>query len=432
MKIKILNIIFIIFLIGLLHYFIKDLFYTYEYYTSQTSEFMINYQGGFVRRGLIGEVLYYFTENHNIDIRLTIKILCAILYIAVCSFFVYAFRKKNYSLYILPLCFFCGAFFLGETPTDHYWIRKDNLMILFFILALLIYFKTNIRPLFKILIVNILFIFTILNHEVFVFFSLPVLFFILFRYFKKKGIYLAFIYSIICIFPTILATIITTLIHGSPDTAQIIWESWGKHFSDIPKYEDISNSVTALGWDSMQTFKNHFKLNFLSLGQSSIWSLVVWCFIFPVVYYISVNVLLVFRKTPDNFTEKHRIILSSIFLFQLLCLFPVFCILSCDYGRIFFYLSASTFAIFLIVPLYTLENLLPNIISKSAIIINRQMDKILFPTKTNVAFLMIFIFGVSNNINFSRGESILQSSLMMTVIKTLSLPFLLIKEYLFI
>lgn len=432
MRTKILNTLFIIFFIGLIHYFIKDLFFTYEYYTWQTSEFMINYQGGFIRRGLIGEILYYLAENYNIDIRITIKILCATLYVAVCSFFVYAFRKKNYPLYILPLCFFCGSFFMGETPEDHYWIRKDNLMIFFFILSLLIYFKTNIRPFIKILILNILSIFVILNHEVFVFFSLPVLFFILFSHFKKKGNYLAFIYSIICLLPTILVTIMTVIIHGSPDIAQIIWESWRKLSPDIPEFKDVSNSVTALGWDSIETFKMHFRYNFLSIGQYSIWSLAAWCFIFPVVYYISVNVLLVFRKTPEDFTEKHRVILSSIFLFQLLCLLPVFCILSCDFSRIFFYLLASTFAVFLIIPFYTLEKVFPKIINKSAMIINKQMDKFLFPTKTNVAFLMIIIFCTSNNLDFSNGGSLLENNLIVTVLKTLSYPFLIIRDYIFI
>jgi len=432
MKTRILNTLFIIFFIGVLRRFIESILFTYDYASWQISEFMINYQGGFVRRGLLGEILYYFTKNYNIDIQLTIKILCIILYILVSSFFIYAFRKKGYSLYILPLCFFCGAFLIGETPNEHYWIRKDSLMVFFFILTLLTCFKTNIPIFTKILLMNILSIFVILNHEVYIFFSFPILFLIFFSYFKRKGNILAFIYSVICLLPIILTTAIATISHGSSETAQIIWNSWEKLLTNLPKYEDISNSVTALGWDSMHTFKTHFKLNFLSINNYSIWSLAVWSFIFPVIYYISVNVLLVFRKRQDNYTEKHRTILSSIFLFQLLCLSPVFCILSCDYGRIFFYLLASTFAIFLILPVHILENLLPKIINTSAIIINRGMDKILFPTKSNVAFLMIFIFCVSNNIKYGLGESMANNSMIAIVLETLSAPFLIIKDYIIV
>jgi hypothetical protein len=431
MRTKILNTLFIIFFIGLIFNFIKGILFPYTYSSWQISEFMINYQGGFVRRGLLGEVLYYFAKNYNIDIILTIKALCAILYILVCLFFVYAFRKKSYPLYILPLGFFCGALIMGDNPVHYYWIRKDCLMIFSLILTLLICFKTN-APLFvKILVINALSIFAILNHEIFVFFSFPVFFFILFSYFKKKGDYLAFVYSTICLLPIILTTVIVTLAHGNADTAQIIWDSWAQF---LPEKETlpIGDSISALGWDSIGTFITHFEFNFLSVGQYSIWAVVAWCFIFPIVYYISVNVLFVFRKNPEDFTEKHRIILSSIFLFQLLCLSPVFCILSCDFSRIFFYLLASTFAVFLIVPFYTLEKVFPKIINKSAMIINKQMDKILFPTKTNVAFLMIIIFCTSNNLDFNNGGSLLENSLIVTVLKTLSYPFLIIRDYIFI
>lgn len=65
-------------------------------------------------------------------------------------------------------------------------------------------------------------------------------------------------------------------------------------------------------------------------------------------------------------------------------------------------------------------------------IINKQMDKFLFPTKTNVAFLMIIIFCTSNNLDFSNGGSLLENSLIVTVLKTLSYPFLIIRDYFFI
>lgn len=325
MRTKILNTLFIIFFIGLIFNFIKGILFPYTYSSWQISEFMINYQGGFVRRGLLGEGLYYLAKNYNVDIILTIKILCAVLYLSVCSFFVYAFRKKSYPLYILPLGFFCGALIMGDNPVHYYWIRKDCLMIFSLILTLLICFKTNIPLFAKILIINILSIFVILNHEIFVFFSFPVFFFILFSHFKKKGSYLAFIHPTVCLLPIVLATAIVTLAHGNADTTQIIWNSWA-HFLPEKDILPIGYSIAALGWDSIGTFITHFKFNFLSVGQYSIWSVVAWCFIFPVVYYISVNVLFVFRKTPEDFTEKHRVILSSIFLFQLLCLLPVFCL----------------------------------------------------------------------------------------------------------
>ncbi|NDV95621.1 hypothetical protein D0T84_11960 [Dysgonomonas sp. 521] len=424
MRTKILNTLFIIFLIGLIYNFIQGILFPYTYSSWQISEFMINYQGGFVRRGLLGEVLYYLAKNYNLDIILTVKILCTVLFILVCSFFVYAFRRKGYSLYILPLCFFCGAHIISELPILHFWVRKDNLMILFFILILLVYNKINTHFIIRILLINLLSIFVILNHEVFIFFSLPILFLLLFNHFKPKGNYLACSYSFACLFPAVFIFIIVTIAHGDENTAVSIWNSWQQVLPD--GISSIGPAVSALGWDGVQIFKMHFLNNFFTITEDSIWTLLMWAIILPVIYYISVNVLLVFRKKPNIYTEKHKTILSSVFLFQLFCLFPVFCILSCDFARIFFYLSASSFAIFLIVPFHLLENLFPPIINKLAFRINQQADMILPPTKSSVAFLMIFI-GVSNNFTFCLNEAA-SNSLLISTLRTISLFFKSIVE----
>lgn len=51
-KINTLNAIFLLYLISIIWIFIEQLFFKkYGYESWQISEFMINYQGGFVRRG---------------------------------------------------------------------------------------------------------------------------------------------------------------------------------------------------------------------------------------------------------------------------------------------------------------------------------------------------------------------------------------------
>jgi hypothetical protein len=56
------------------------------------------------------------------------------------------------------------------------WIRKDSLMIGFFIIILLIYQWQKIPLILKIFLINLMAILIILTHEVFAFFSLPILF----------------------------------------------------------------------------------------------------------------------------------------------------------------------------------------------------------------------------------------------------------------
>lgn len=129
-KQTLLNIIYCIFVFALLYKLVVQLFIKYGYESWQISEFLINYQGGFVRRGLTGEILLFLTKNFGIDIVWTIKLFCLLCFTAVCTFFVRAFLKKGYSLYILPLCLF-----LGSGITGYSWIRKDYLFFCFLYLC---------------------------------------------------------------------------------------------------------------------------------------------------------------------------------------------------------------------------------------------------------------------------------------------------------
>ena len=45
------------------------------------SEWLINYQGGFVRRGLTGEFFFYFSKFLNLDLKFTILIFQIIIYL---------------------------------------------------------------------------------------------------------------------------------------------------------------------------------------------------------------------------------------------------------------------------------------------------------------------------------------------------------------
>ncbi|MDR1682029.1 MAG: hypothetical protein LBS25_01365, partial [Candidatus Symbiothrix sp.] len=181
-KIQALNVLFGLFAILLLYRLFYDFFTPYDYGSHGISSFLINYHGGFVRRGLIGEILFFFAENFNIHVEWTIKIICLLAFVLVSFFFVRQFLKKSYSLYILPLCFFLGGAIL-----DGYWVRKDLLFFCFFIPVIWLYNKNNIPVFVKMLFINILAVFIILNHEVFAFFALPVLYLLFFNQFKIKG-----------------------------------------------------------------------------------------------------------------------------------------------------------------------------------------------------------------------------------------------------
>ena len=416
-KQTILNIVYCIFVFALLYkLLVVQLFANYKYGGWAISEFLINYQGGFVRRGLTGEILLFLTKNFGVDIIWTIKLFCLLCFTAVCTFFVRAFLKKGYSLYILPLCFFLGIHILG----GGFWVRKDHLMLLFFIATLLVLNKMN-KSIVKFLIINTLVVIALLIHEAFAFFVLPVLFLLVFNEYKNKKKLHAIALSLVFLLPSICVFLLTLHYHGDLKTAQIIWDSWvaaaNLNIAELNKWSH--GALSSIGWTSKWAFEYHFRANFLSKSMG-ILSLFFWIMIIPVVYYIVTNALLVFRKNESIFTSKDKTALSSVLVFQFVCLLPFFLVLSCDLGRIIFYWIASSFAIFLLIPKDTLQHVFPLWFVTIVQRFNTFLITILSPTKTALVFLMMFV-GISAY--FCEIESIYKSTMLYNVLWILSKPF---------
>ena len=385
-KQTLLNTAFILFLLSLLYKFTKLLFETYDYESWAITEYLVNFQGGFVRRGLLGEILLFFVRNFNLNIEWTLKIVCLISLVIVCVFFVKAFLKKGYSLYILPLCFFLGTHIAG-----YYWMKRDHLMFLFFIATFWVLNKIN-KSIAKFLIVNILVVIALLIHESFAFFTLPFLFLLFFNEYKNKGILQSIALSLVFLLPSICVFLLTLHYHGDMKTAQTIWDSWVSvaNLKPAELNESSHGALSAIGWTAEGTFKMHLRANFWHEDKGIV-SVVFWSMIIPVVYYIVTNALLVFRKNENIFTNKDKTILSSVLIFQFVCLLPFFSILSCDLGRIIFYWVASSFVIFLLTPKDKIEKIFPPFLSKFVEQVNKGLTNILHPTKTTVILIMMFI-----------------------------------------
>jgi hypothetical protein len=418
-KQMLLNIAFLLFICSLFYKLMEQLFSPYGYESWQVSEFLINYQAGFVRRGLLGEILFFFTRHFHINLEWTIKLICLISLGVVCFFFVKLFLKKNYSLYILPLCFFLGGDILGD-----YWIRKDYLFFCFFIPILWIYAKEKFPLIIKVSIINMLAIFIILTHEVFVFFAFPILLLLFFNQYKSRWGLRAFVLSLLSLLPSICAFFLTVLFHGTHEIAQTIWESWVPILNLDPL--TIVNSVSAIGIPSAKIFGWHFQSNIFCEDHRII-SLVIWAITFPVVYFIASNALLVFRKQEKDFTRQHKTVLSSVLIFQWFCLLPVFAILSVDYIRVFFYWIAGSFAIFLLIPINTITKLFPSFFIHFVERVNKFLTSILTPSKAALVFLILFT-GIS--FFFFEIERFYLSTMLYNILFIISKPFIILKDFL--
>ena len=78
------NILFILIIVVSLSQLFKFYSFFSEYSEWQYSDWLINYQGGFIRRGLIGEILFQIYSNLdiNLDILVLITVSSLILFVS--------------------------------------------------------------------------------------------------------------------------------------------------------------------------------------------------------------------------------------------------------------------------------------------------------------------------------------------------------------
>ena len=120
--------LFLIFSIGILFLSHKFLYPT----DWTTSEWLINYQAGFVRRGLAGEILYYFSNFTNIPNRYGVFYFEIILY-GTFLYLIFNFFRGLHLNFLLLFIFFSPVFLiypLGETET---LVRKEYIFYCFYI-----------------------------------------------------------------------------------------------------------------------------------------------------------------------------------------------------------------------------------------------------------------------------------------------------------
>ena len=154
--------------------------FTANYSSWQYSDWLINYEGGFVRRGFIGEILYLFHKLLFIDLDKIILFFVVSIYISI-SFFLFKSIQYIENNYENILIFLSPGFFIYPIMNSGVIGRKDILFI--FCIAFFVFFekKINNKYLFSSLIVSIIIL--CLSHAIFIFYSPYLIFlYILIKY----------------------------------------------------------------------------------------------------------------------------------------------------------------------------------------------------------------------------------------------------------
>lgn len=305
-----------------------------DYCIFDISDWLINYEGGFIRRGLMGQILLSIEQLHLYDVRIAISILCLIMSIAIIILIFLLFKKEGWSLLILPTGFVFGftLFRLGG--------RRDLLSILVTYVIFLLFNKIVSRS-GKNTIWWLLFycisVVQILIHEASFFYTFPILILLYFYRLRKgqRSFTTDCQLSLLSFLPILLTMALVCIFKGDPKTAEIIWDSWRKVFSSFPCCCDttiIGEGVEALTWGAQETFVNHLKASYIGSHSPS------YMLIPIAIFNLFVAYLLVSRiNTIDMGTYRMRkmdnVLMSDVLLIQFVAMIPMFTILSCDWGR---------------------------------------------------------------------------------------------------
>jgi hypothetical protein len=320
-KLSLYNKIFLLLLtIVTLNYF----FFNYRIILRQNAyiaaDWLINYQGGFVRRGLIGEIIYTISKNINISI------LNIVFFISSSAFFLFIFIFYKCVKNFLKFNYFYLYLFLPSTLLFTFFDplavgRKESLVLLF--ISLYTYFlinKQNDNIIFQV-ILSILLIFVTLTHEI-MFFYLPYIFAIKLMYkntirinfFFLKNLYFEFILFFIS-----LTCIILILLFSHLHDNNLLCES----LLNLNLNKSICGGVIT-EYKGKQTYFLILEY-ILAKNYLSTYGLIIFLNFLPIIFYFFLQ-----KKNKEN--NSLRLLYLTLSLICFLFTLPIFLIVN-DWGR---------------------------------------------------------------------------------------------------
>jgi hypothetical protein len=321
------------------------LFTPISYLNYDISDWLINYEGGFVRRGFMGQLLYWLYEFHPFDIEYQLRRFALLSTVMLVILLLRMFRKEGWSLSILPFGF-CMFFLAFRT-----WGRRD--MLIFMIIYLLFvcykhYLDTNqSKWLWPVWFLSVL---MLLSHEASFFYSLPIM--AVYGWSAARKSNRSWFTALMPFVPGLITMAAVCLYKGNEETAAAIWHSWQPLFTAYPdpSTTDICNhigqGVAALTWKSAHTFAWHLKLNLFGfIGYNFICApLLIW--LIAATYFMTTRLnavdISLYPLAKTNQTAR----IGKVLMLQFVFMVPLFTVLSCDWGRTLpYWVLSSLFAL---------------------------------------------------------------------------------------
>jgi hypothetical protein len=298
------------------------------------TELLINYEGGFVRRGFIGNIIFQFDSDGILFD--TLYFVVFINFVIFISLILLNLRTSSLN-YFQKLLFHISIFApFNITLFGNFYSRKEMFLINFYLLSLLIY-KTNRKNLF--LYSSFLFgILALLIHEgVALFILFPFYIFLLKKKNIKQRTINLFNFSMFALF------MILVLYKGNTQIVSQIWSSLSSE--DIVLINNLNpNAITSIGWGVLETLKTTYIVVFSG-------SIIYWSVFFVMIVY-TISIVLGKHITEIYIILKNTILNNKEFLIIVPLFFFTF-----DYGRWIFTIFYLTFFTMIIFKENTINNL---------------------------------------------------------------------------
>ncbi len=298
------NFIILFFLFLILNY----LFFNYRILFRENGyilgDWLINYNGGFVRRGLIGHLFFNLSKELNISIINIIFFFSSSIYIATIFLF-YKIVKDKLHFNIILIFLFLPSTFLFNFFDPLTAGRKEIIVIFFF---LIYYLYLNVSNSYSIFLIYSLSIITLLTHEI-LFFQIPYLFLLRYLHLKKYNrlIFKLKDYSLeICIFLTSLIIML------------FIFSLTKNHDNDL-----LCKSLTEIGLSTNVCYGSINDLRVESVF-SSLWPYFLernYFFNYSIYALISLSPLVYIYLNTENFLFKKKLFLLLLFCFTFSLIF---------------------------------------------------------------------------------------------------------------
>jgi hypothetical protein len=294
----------------------------------QIGDWLINYEGGFVRRGLAGSLIRFLSDFSHIQANYWVIGISTASFLLLSAWFLLCARGTFSKALVL------SCIVLGFPAYQDCIIRKDSLGLLLFLCCLRVDSSQLPRPM-ALGLINLLAAAAILTHETFAFYALPALVF-----FARSGgeapSLTKFFRRALALSPAGAVFLLTVWNHGTPETARAVNASW------IPLWRTINPAVVnpevpaaaidALGWTTAQGLALTAGLLNVGIYQPAAWAMV---------FALSFLLLVLFSGAGADDPDKARIRTAAILLLQWIFISPLF-LLGVDYGRWLFLWAAGS------------------------------------------------------------------------------------------